>query len=30
LDQLFLEIGGFNSLSLQVTLVLEGQLFLLG
>ena len=28
LDQLLLEVGGFIPLSLQVTLVLEGQLFL--
>ena len=30
LDQLLLEVGGFIPLSLQVTLVLEGQLFLFG
>jgi hypothetical protein len=30
LDQLLLEVGGFIPLSLQVTLMLEGQLFLLG
>jgi hypothetical protein len=30
LDQLFLEIGSFGALGLQITLVLEEQLFLFG